>query len=110
MSVSKRTVPIPDDLLISLQNLASRNDSEGYVILTAHKKIGPVSMIYPYSAAKKILTKLGIQDLRPSDLRSYYIVEQLQQHTADTVAKLCGFSDVKSLLQKFADYLPNVQT
>lgn len=110
VSVSKRTVPIPDDLLISLQNLASRNGSEGYVILTAHKKIGPVSMIYLYSAAKKVLTKLGIQDLRLSDLRSYYIVEQLQQHTPDTVAKLCGFSDVKSLLQKFADYLPNVQT
>lgn len=110
VSVSNRTIPIPDDLWRTLQHLASQNGAEGYIVLTAHKKTGPVSMIYLYSAAKKVLTKLNIQDLRLSDLRSFYIVEQLQHHTPDTVTKLCGFPNTETLLQKYADYLPSNQT
>ena len=106
VAVGNRQVPIPDDFIQVLECAGKENGREGYVVVTAQKKIGPVSMAYLIVSAQKLLQKYGIAHIRLDDLRNDYIIRQLKVKSPECVAKQCGFLDVGVLMERYVDFIP----
>ena len=108
-AVGARSVPIPDSFLLTLEHITKTNGKDGYVVVTAQKKIGPVSMAYLIVAAQKLFQKYGIEHIRLDDLRNDYIIRQLQIKAPEIVAQQCGYPNVNALLEKFVDFIPSAR-
>ena len=104
--VSNRQVPIPSDFVKILECVRKANGGDGYVVLTARKKFGPVSMAYLIVSAQKLLQKYGIAHIRLDDLRNDYIIRKLKVKSPECVAKECGFLDVGVLMERYVDFIP----
>ena len=103
--VSGRHVPIPEDLGRLLIRLAMGQGAEGYVVLTAATRQGPISMPSLYRTASRTLKRYGISDLRLYDLRSSYIIDLLQRKTPAEAAAQCGYSRPEDLMMRYGAYL-----
>ena len=103
--VSGRIIPIPDGFVPLLGSLKQCGGGHGFVVLSAQKKMSPVSIAYIDKAAKKILCRHGLEKLTLEDLRSDYAIRLLQDHTPKEAAKQCGYQDSAEFSARFVDYI-----
>ena len=103
--IDGRNVPIPADLADTLHRLAVENGGHGYVILTARKKLSPISMSYLIIAAQKSFRRYGMEHIRLNDLRNDYVIRLLQSMSPEEAAKQSGFDDMKEFTARYVDFL-----